>query len=282
MEALIALMAAATVVASSRLVNRRDPVLGVRLVKLSRAVAAPSSRSSAHRPAAILRRIGQHLPGDRHETQQLAESAGISVPVDALIAARGLLAGVLGLVGLAGGSAAPLLIPVLGFVGYRIPDAWMRSRIRARQEAMEAALPHAVELLGICTRGGLNVAMALKRVADRTPGPLGEELHRTMREVELGAPRAHALEKLLERTGVGEVEGLVRALTMSEQLGTPVATALETLASDQRRRRLRQAEEQARKAPVKMLFPLVFLILPAFILLTVVPLLLSTFRTLGF
>jgi tight adherence protein C len=90
------------------------------------------------------------------------------------------------------------------------------------------------------------------------------------------------LESLAVRTGLPEIESLVRVLVNSERFGTQISASLETFSADIRARRKRSAEEQARRAPVKILFPLVFLILPAFILLTVVPLLVSAFESMDF
>ncbi len=111
---------------------------------------------------------------------------------------------------------------------------------------------------------------------------MGREIQRTIEEIELGVPRAQALENLAARNGLPELESLVRVLLNSERFGTQVAASLETFSAEVRGRLKRRAEEQARKAPVKILFPLVFLILPAFILLTVVPLLVSAFQSLDF
>ena len=128
----------------------------------------------------------------------------------------------------------------------------------------------------------MNLTLSLKRVAARAGGVLGDELRRTLDEIDLGIVRTRALARLGERLEVADLEALINVLVTSDRLGTEVSPALESFAKEVRARQRRRAEEQARRAPVKILFPLVCLILPAFIFLTVVPLLLSTFSSLGF
>ena len=111
-------------------------------------------------------------------------------------------------------------------------------------------------------------------------GPLGDELRWAVSEVELGVPWQRAIERMVARTEVPSLRALAAALARSQQLGTVLGSTLRRLAEDLRRERRTRAEEEARKAPIKMLFPLVFLILPAFLLLTVGPVVLATIRSL--
>lgn len=173
-------------------------------------------------------------------------------------------------------------IPLLAFAGYKIPDGMSSLRVRARKEDLSRDLPDAVDLLAVCTQAGLNLPLALERVAHGITGPLADELQRTLSEIELGVPRSQALSALAGRVDDEDLEALVGMLQTAERFGTKVAASLTVFAQDVRLRRKRKAEELARKAPVKMLFPLVFLILPGFVLLTLVPLLLGTFESLGF
>lgn len=185
------------------------------------------------------------------------------------------------LVGLSAGALALVMAPAGGLLGYRLPGLVMARRAAKRRDSVAFALPDAVDLLAVCSHAGLNLALSLRRVAGRTNGVLGEELRRTLEEIELGVPRQAALRSLAERNPHGDLEALVSVLENAERFGNQVSGSLETFAAEVRERRKRSAEEQARKAPVKILFPLVFFILPAFILLSVVPLLLSSFASLG-
>lgn len=223
------------------------------------------------------------LPGDRDGIARELERAGLADwNVESFVASRFLFAAVGLAFGLLMGPLALVAVPLLGSVGYRLPDWVSRARLRARREELARDLPDAVDLLAVCTQAGLNVALALERVAEGTPGPLGDELRKTVRQIRLGESRETALSDLVRRVEQDELQSLAGILVGAERFGTKVASALENFAEEIRTRRRRRAEERARKAPVKMLFPLVFLILPGFILLTLVPLLLGTFRSLGF
>lgn len=136
------------------------------------------------------------------------------------------------------------------------------------------------ELLVATTGAGLNPPLALRRAAEILDGPLGEELRVAIRGLDLGTPWRVVLDELAARTADASIRRLVRAMGRSQRLGTSLASALGNVAEDLRGERQARAEEMARRAPVKMLFPLVFLILPAFLLLTVGPVLLATLRSL--
>lgn len=227
--------------------------------------------------------LGRRLPGDRNAITTSVESAGLEdMPPESVIAARFVAAAIGFAVGIFLRPIALIAAPGLTFLGYRLPDLLIGARVRRRKDDLARDLPDAVDLLAVCTQAGLNLPLSLKRVSAGVAGPLGQELRRTVREIELGLPRSAALGELSERNDVPELENLVGILQTSERFGTKVASSLNIFSADIRLHRKRRAEEQARRAPVKMLFPLVFLILPGFVLLTLVPLLLSTFQSLGF
>lgn len=232
--------------------------------------------------AAILDRVGRASPLEHVRLNSFLESSGAEVGSGPMYRGASLLLGISGVaVGLVFGPLSLFASPALGAMGYRLPLIWLQARARARSGAISEGLPDALDLLVVCVSAGLNLSLALDRVAERTPGPLGAELKRVRGLVALGVSRRQALGEMESRSGSSEVAALVSALVTTDRFGSSVAGSLEALASDLRAGRRRAAEEQARRAPVKMLFPLVFLILPAFILLTIVPLLLGTFRTLG-
>ena len=191
------------------------------------------------------------------------------------MSAVGVLAGAL--------SPAPALgCPLLGVAAYRLPSAVASRRNRARRHALRAALPETADLLAVSMGAGLNVALALRRTVPHAPEPMRSELTRVDREISLGRPLHEALDALADRTGSDEIRTLVSLLSEGDRLGTRVAESIERWAGDLWTRRRHELEAEAHRAPVKILFPLVFLILPAFLLTTVVPLLLSTLRALGY
>jgi tight adherence protein C len=153
-------------------------------------------------------------------------------------------------------------------------------RARRRQQRIGAQVPELAELLVATTGAGLNPPLAFRRAAEILDGPLGEELRMAVRGLDLGTPWSVVLQELAVRTGDTTIGRLVRSMARAQRLGTSLVSALHNVAEDLRNERQTRAEEIARRAPVKMLFPLVFLILPAFLLLTVGPVLLATLRNL--
>jgi tight adherence protein C len=264
-------------------VDHQDPVVQARLAAF-RAPGAGDSRMKAGTIHRLLARMGRKFPGAKGvQLQGLLDSSGVVIwGVDTLRGAQLCAAGAGLALGLTAGVMAIVVAPFGAWIGYRLPQILLRRRIARRREQAAMALPDSVDLLAVCTHAGLNLALSLKRVAARSRGVLGQELTRTLEEIDLGVPRQIALRSLATRNPNGDLEALVGVLENAERFGTEVSASLESFSQEVRSRRRRSAEEQARRAPIKILFPLVFLILPAFVLLSVVPLMLSTFSSLGF
>jgi tight adherence protein C len=156
--------------------------------------------------------------------------------------------------------------------------AGRRGRARRSRE-IDVEIPQLLDLLAVASSAGLSAPLALRRAADAVRGPLAEELAQVLRASDLGARWRDELETMAIRTGSADLRRTVAALARTETLGASLATATADLAASVRATRRAATTQRARTAPVKMLFPLVFLILPAFLLLTVVPVLLSTVRS---
>jgi tight adherence protein C len=159
----------------------------------------------------------------------------------------------------------------LGFVG---PGVFIDMRRRARQRTIVATLPDAIDLMVVCVEAGLSLASALNRVASefhRASPVLSAEFRLTVLETQAGKSLSQALRTLGTRNGVPDLSTLASALIQTERLGTRVADTLRVQADGLRTRRLQRAEEVAQRAPVKMLFPMVFLIFPAMIVVLIVP-----------
>ena len=169
-----------------------------------------------------------------------------------------------------------------------VPVAWSvlapalasRRSARAREAAITDQLPDVVDLLVLTTAAGLPIAAALCAIGRRPGGPFGAALERAATHIERGGTTASALRLVLDQAGAS-ARPLVEALSAHDRYGTPLAPALERVAIESRLRRRRQAEEAARRLPVTLLFPLVLTTLPAFALLTVVPLLAGSFGSLS-
>jgi tight adherence protein C len=148
-----------------------------------------------------------------------------------------------------------------------------------RRRAMDAEIPQLLDLLAAGSAAGLSAVVGLQRSVSALRGPLGTELRTSLDAVHLGARWRTELTAVTERLALPDLRRAMAVLTRTETLGTSLTGATRDLAADVRSSRRAAVAERARAAPVKMLFPLVFLILPAFLLLTVVPVLLTTVRS---
>jgi pilus assembly protein TadC len=157
---------------------------------------------------------------------------------------------------------------------------WVRARAQRRARvAIAVALPDVIDLFVVAIGAGLTATLAVRQLAALAPAPFGLAFTEVGRRVDRGQRLADALDALPERLGE-PTRPLVAAIGGAERYGAPLGPALELLAHDARRERRRQAEERARTLPVKLCFPLVCCVLPAFVLLTIAPLLAGTARSL--
>ena len=163
--------------------------------------------------------------------------------------------------GLAGQRAVFLLILAL-LSGAMLPVSMLNSRAAKRQKEIQKDLPDTLDLLLVSVEAGLGFDMALKRVTEQTPGVLSKEITRALEEMRLGKTREEALRGIVKRTGVPDLSSFISAVIQSEQLGSNIANTLRIQAGSMRQKRRQRAEEAAMKAPIKMLFPLVFFIFP--------------------
>jgi len=192
-----------------------------------------------------------------------------------LLAAAPILAACVGMS--SAGRSLPLL-PSRPTAGQATHRATPRDR-RARGKALHADVPQLLDLLAAGSTAGLSAEASFRQAVSCLHGPLGEDLGEVMRSVDLGVPWREALAGHVERTGDPDLVRTVAVLARTEALGVPLRDATRELAATVRDARRAETLERARTAPVKMLFPLVFLILPAFLLLTVVPVLITTVRS---
>lgn len=156
-----------------------------------------------------------------------------------------------------------LLTFALGGLGYYLPIVWLGRRTRQRQSALLRALPDGLDMLNICVGAGLGFDAALSRVSEQWKTPLADEFNRVVAEIRLGKTRRQALLDLARRTEVMELENFVATIVQADQLGVSIAKVLRTQAEQMRILRRQRAEEQARQASIKLLFPLVFMIFPS-------------------
>lgn len=163
-------------------------------------------------------------------------------------------------------------------LGYYIPDLWLRGRENQRRDQVQRALPDAIDLLTISVEAGLGFDAAMQRMVEKADNTLTREFGRVIAEMRVGVARRDALRSLVERTGVQDLAVFVTAIIQAEQLGASIANVLRIQAADMRVRRRQRAEVLAHQAPIKMLFPMVFLIFPPLLVVVLGPAIPSVLR----
>jgi tight adherence protein C len=163
------------------------------------------------------------------------------------------------------------VVLAFGVIGWMLPGTWLKGRVKVRQKEVLRALPDGLDLVTTCVGAGLGLDAALSRVADKSSGPLADELTRMLREVAMGKLRREAMTEMAERLGVQELSSFVSAVIQAEQLGVSIAQVLGVQADQMRTRRRQRVEQTAHEAPIKMIFPLVLFIFPAFMVVILGP-----------
>lgn len=163
-------------------------------------------------------------------------------------------------------------LSVLFFViGWVFPDLWLTGRISSRQRQVFRSLPDALDLLTVCVEAGLGFDAAMGKVHEKWEDDLALEFGRVLQEIRLGKLRREALRDMSERLDVAELTSFVAAVIQSEQLGVSMAKVLRIQSDQMRVRRRQMAEEEANKAPIKMVFPIGCLIFPSILIVLLGP-----------
>jgi tight adherence protein C len=169
----------------------------------------------------------------------------------------------------------------LGAFGYFLPDVLLRIKTDKRQQVIRRALADTVDQLTIAVQAGLGLDAAIARLAVTGEGPLAVEFARVSQDVRAGMRRGNALLAMSDRVQLPELRQLVVALAQAEKLGVPIAQTMKVQAAELRLKRRQHAEEQAMKLPVKILFPMMFCIMPCLFIVILGPAMISIFQTLG-
>jgi tight adherence protein C len=167
-----------------------------------------------------------------------------------------------------------LYITALVIIGFLLPSVWLTYKVKNRKIEIFHTLPDILDLLTVCVEAGLGIDAALNRTCD-TPqfegNPLAEELKTAARQIRAGKPRSDALNDMAERTMVDDIEAFVTMLVQTERFGTSLSLALRVHSDSLRTKRRQIAEEKAAKTAVKILFPLLFFIFPALMIVLIGP-----------
>lgn len=215
------------------------------------------------------------------DTERKMELAGNPWPIDAatFLAIRFLLAVLLG--GLAMwaflGSTTWSTTDKVMFIGgaliggFYLPHIMLTTKITRRQKEIRNAMPDALDLLTICVEAGLGFDAAMSKVAQKWETELSLAFSRVIREIQLGKVRREALKDMSDRLGIPELTSFVAAIIQSEQLGVSLAKVLRIQSDQMRLKRRQRAEEEAHKAPIKMIIPLALLVFPSIMIIILTP-----------
>ncbi len=172
-----------------------------------------------------------------------------------------------------------LLVAAIG--GFFLPTLILKNKVRARKYSIERVLPETVDLLSLCVGAGLDFMAAVRWIINKVKvNPLIEELIVVLKEINVGKPRLEALRDMAKRLNTPDVTSFVRTLVQADRMGTPVEETFKILSDDSRMRRFHRGERIAMKAPIKMLVPLIFCILPVIMIIVAGPILVN-FMTKG-
>ncbi len=164
-----------------------------------------------------------------------------------------------------------LVVGIFTVLGFFFPQMWLSSRITRRQNEVRKAMPDALDLLTICVEAGLGFEAAMSKVAEKWENELSILFGRCIREVQLGKTQREALRDMADRVGLPELTSFVAAVIQSQILGVSLAKVLRIQSDQMRMKRRQRAEEEAHKAPVKMIIPMALLTFPSIMIILMAP-----------
>ena len=251
--------------------------------------AQPGLMERLGRPAvgAVKRRLAQVLPaGMAEKLAWRLTIAGDPLSLNTLVAVWAaavlvLPAAFLVLIRAAGGSIGSqqlVIVLVMAVIGGLLPHMWLKSKAKQRAKLILKSLPDAIDLLTTSVEAGLGIDAALGQVAEKVRGPIATELRRVLRDIAMGSSRKDALQQFALRSNVPDVNQFVNSIVQAEQMGVSLGQVIRVQADQMRVRRKQRAEQQAYKAPVKMVFPLVLFIFPSMFVVILGPAMIQIMR----
>ncbi|RJP50381.1 MAG: type II secretion system F family protein [Anaerolineaceae bacterium] len=164
-----------------------------------------------------------------------------------------------------------LVVGIFAALGFFFPQLWLQSRINGRQNEVRKAMPDALDLLTICVEAGLGFDAAMSKVSEKWENELSIMFGRCIREIQLGKTQREALRDMADRLGLPELTSFVAAVIQSQSLGVSLAKVLRIQSDQMRMKRRQRAEEEAHKAPVKMIIPMALLTFPSIMIILMAP-----------
>jgi tight adherence protein C len=164
-----------------------------------------------------------------------------------------------------------LFVVIFALIGYTVPSTQVNAMAGKRQRMIQKQLPDVMDLLTISVEAGLGLDAAISQVVKNVPGPLAEEFARLSQEIQIGVSRSDAFRHLSDRTTVPELRSFVVAMVQADLFGVSIANVLRAQSRELRQKRRQRAEEIAQKIPVKLLFPMIFMVLPALFIVILGP-----------
>lgn len=249
----------------------------------------PTFAERVTRPAfrAVMRVVSQVLPaGIKEKLTWKLTLAGDPFSLSTLLIIWGAAIGLLPviyllLVRVGGGGFGVMQWLVLAIVivaGFYIPNMWLKAKAKQRQKNILRSLPDAIDLLTTSVEAGLGIDAALGQVAEKVKGPISVELRRVLCDMAMGSARRDALRAFADRTQVPDIQQFVNAVVQAEQMGVTLGQVIRVQADQMRVKRRQRAQQQAYKAPVKMVFPLVLFIFPAIFVVILGPAMITIMR----
>lgn len=225
-----------------------DPLFDV-IARLSRGFTGEGAAAAVRRKLELA-----GLQDSGWTVERLLVVRALSLAIGAMVAIVALTGGV---------TQNSVLVAVSSLaVGYLLPAAWLNRNADQRQRSIERQLPDIIDQITVSVEAGLGFDAALARSADGRTGPLADELRRVLQDIQIGATRDEALDRLVERTEVADLRQFVVSIRQATRHGLPIARVLHVQSLELREKRRARVEERAGSLPVKIVFPLVFCILP--------------------
>ena len=236
----------------------------------------------------ITQAIGNAAPAEikkKYEDLIISSGSATTVTFSSILSIQIMLCLVLGgtffLLMSSSGSSNKLLPFFVGLIGFVFPYVSLNTKATTRMDKIQKSLPDMLDLLYVSVEAGLAFDMAMKKAAEKMHGPLSDEIIKSMDDISKGKEREESLRGMVARTKVDDLAQFVSAVIQAEQLGSNIANVLRVQSNSMRQVRRQRAQEKAAKIPVKMLFPMIFFILPSLFVVILGPAFINIMNTLG-